>query len=124
MKQRVGIIRAFATDPRVLLMDEPFSALDAQTRLTMQQLLTDICGEHRISVLFVTHDIEEAVFLSDRVLVMSAAPGRILRELSVALPRPRKRTWSIPPRSWSTSTRSGCWCARRGLLESANHRRL
>ena len=90
MKQRVGIIRAFATDPRVLLMDEPFSALDAQTRLTMQQLLTDIWEEHRISVLFVTHDIEEAVFLSDRVLVMSAAPGRILRELSVALPRPRE----------------------------------
>jgi len=90
MKQRVGIIRAFATDPRVLLMDEPFSALDAQTRLTMQQLLTDIWEEHRISVLFVTHDIEEAVFLSDRVFVMSAAPGRILRELSVALPRPRE----------------------------------
>jgi NitT/TauT family transport system ATP-binding protein len=89
MKQRVGIIRAFATDPRVLLMDEPFSALDAQTRSTMQQLLTDIWEEHRISVLFVTHDIEEAVFLSDRVFVMSASPGRILRELSVALPRPR-----------------------------------
>ena len=90
MKQRVGIIRAFATDPRVLLMDEPFSALDAQTRLTMQQLLTEIWEEHRISVLFVTHDIEEAVFLSDRVFVMSAAPARILRELSVALPRPRE----------------------------------
>ena len=89
MKQRVGIVRAFATDPRVLLMDEPFSALDAQTRSTMQQLLTDIWEEHRISVLFVTHDIEEAVFLSDRVFVMSAAPGRVLRELSVALPRPR-----------------------------------
>ena len=89
MKQRVGIIRAFATDPRVLLMDEPFSALDAQTRSTMQQLLTDIWEEHRISVLFVTHDIEEAVFLSDRVFVMSAAPGRILREIDVALPRPR-----------------------------------
>ena len=89
MKQRVGIIRAFATDPRVLLMDEPFSALDAQTRSTMQQLLTDIWEERRISVLFVTHDIEEAVFLSDRVFVMSAAPGRVLRELSVDLPRPR-----------------------------------
>jgi NitT/TauT family transport system ATP-binding protein len=90
MRQRVGIVRALATRPKVLLMDEPFGALDAHTRHNMQQLLVRMWEAERISVLFVTHDIEEAVFLSDRVLVMSAAPGRIVRAVPIDVARPRR----------------------------------
>ncbi len=90
MKQRVGIVRALATSPQVLLMDEPFGALDAQTRSVMQEILTNMWQRLRLSVLFITHDIEEAIFLSDRIYVMTARPGRIKAELKVDLPRPRK----------------------------------
>lgn len=89
MKQRVGIVRALATSPQVLLMDEPFGALDSQTRAVMQQILTNIWQRFRISVLFITHDIDESIFLSDRVYVMTARPGRIKAEIPVLLPRPR-----------------------------------
>lgn len=89
MKQRVGIVRALATRPRVLLLDEPFGALDAQTRTIMQQMLTDMWQELKISVLFVTHDIDEAIFLSDRIYVMTARPGTVKAEITVPLPRPR-----------------------------------
>jgi NitT/TauT family transport system ATP-binding protein len=89
MKQRVGIVRALATGPKVLLLDEPFGALDAQTRVIMQQILTNIWQRLRLSVLFVTHDIDEAIFLSDRVYVMTARPGRLKAEFTVTLPRPR-----------------------------------
>jgi NitT/TauT family transport system ATP-binding protein len=89
MKQRVGIVRALATSPQVLLMDEPFGALDSQTRVVMQEILTNMWQRLRISVLFITHDIEEAVFLSDRIYVMTARPGRIKSEIVVPLPRPR-----------------------------------
>lgn len=89
MKQRVGIVRALATSPQVMLMDEPFGALDAQTRVVMQQILTNMWQKFRLSVLFITHDIEEAIFLSDRVFVMTARPGRIKAELPIPLPRPR-----------------------------------
>jgi NitT/TauT family transport system ATP-binding protein len=89
MKQRVGIVRALATRPRVLLLDEPFGALDAQTRSIMQQMLTDMWQELKISVLFITHDIDEAIFLSDRIYVMTARPGTIKAEIEVKLPRPR-----------------------------------
>lgn len=89
MKQRIGIVRALATSPQVLLMDEPFGALDTQTRVVMQEILTNIWQQFRISVLFITHDIEEAIFLSDRIYVMTARPGRIKAEIKVPLARPR-----------------------------------
>jgi NitT/TauT family transport system ATP-binding protein len=89
MKQRVGIVRALATSPQVLLMDEPFGALDAQTRVVMQEILTNMWQQFRLSVLFVTHDIEESIFLSDKIYVMTARPGRIKAEITVPLPRPR-----------------------------------
>ena len=92
MKQRVGIVRALATGPKVLLLDEPFGALDAQTRLIMQQVLTNMWQNLKISVLFVTHDIDEAIFLSDRVYCMTARPGTVKAEIAVPLERPRKQS--------------------------------
>jgi NitT/TauT family transport system ATP-binding protein len=89
MQQRVGIARALANYPCVLLMDEPFGALDAQTRSMMQENLLEIWSEFQNTVLFVTHDIDEAVFLSDRIVVMSASPGRIIADIRVKLERPR-----------------------------------
>ena len=89
MMQRVAIARALANDPQILLMDEPFGALDSQTRLQMQQLLLRIWGNSKKTVLFVTHDIDEAILLGDRVYVMGARPGRIKRILDVPIERPR-----------------------------------
>ncbi|WP_342642068.1 ABC transporter ATP-binding protein [Rhodoligotrophos ferricapiens] len=89
MRQRVGIARVLVMNPRALLMDEPFGALDAQTRLAMQQLLLDVWQSLGTTVLFVTHDIDEAILLSDRICVMSARPGRIVRAIPIELPRPR-----------------------------------
>lgn len=89
MRQRVALMRTLATNHDLLLLDEPFGALDSQTRLEMQQWLLEVWSETQRTVLFVTHDVDESIFLSDRILVMSPRPGRIVSELVVNLPRPR-----------------------------------
>src|SRR6185369_12286984 len=97
MKQRVGLARALATDPDVLLMDEPFAALDAQTRDLMQVELLRIWQEARKTVLFVTHQIDEAIYLSDRVMVMTKRPGRAKKIFAIELPRPRDYEMRVTP---------------------------
>jgi NitT/TauT family transport system ATP-binding protein len=89
MQQRVGIARALATQPPVLLMDEPFGALDAQTRSIMQEELLKIWSRFKTTVVFVTHDVDEAIFLSDRIFIMQSSPGSIKAEINIDLPRPR-----------------------------------
>ncbi len=89
MQQRANLARALTVDPEILLMDEPFAALDAQTRELMQAELLRIWAKANKTVLFITHQIDEAIYLSDRVLVMSARPGRILEDIRIDLPRPR-----------------------------------
>jgi NitT/TauT family transport system ATP-binding protein len=89
MRQRVGIARALAVDPAVLLMDEPFSALDAQTRQLMQEQLLGIWERTRQTIVYVTHNIHESVYMADRVVVLSRRPGRVLAEFKIELPRPR-----------------------------------
>ncbi|MCQ4160593.1 ABC transporter ATP-binding protein [Roseomonas sp. GC11] len=101
MQQRTALARALANDPEILLLDEPFGALDHQTRELMQELLLEVWGsdtpEARKTVLFVTHDIDEAIFLANRVLVMSARPGRVKAEIPVPLPYPRDWTVKTTP---------------------------
>jgi NitT/TauT family transport system ATP-binding protein len=87
MQQRVGVVRALANEPAVLLMDEPFASVDAQTRMTLQEELTRIWQERKPTVVFITHDVPEAVFLANRVVVLSK--GRVLDQIAVDLPRPR-----------------------------------
>jgi NitT/TauT family transport system ATP-binding protein len=97
MQQRVGLARAFAIDPHMLLMDEPFGALDAQTRVLLQEELERMWHGENKTVVFITHDIEEALFLADRVLVMSARPGRIIADVEVDAARPRGTSWRAAP---------------------------
>ena len=97
MQQRTAIARALANDPKILLLDEPFGALDTQTRGLMQELLLGIWEAERKTVLFVTHDIEEAIFMASRVIVMSARPGRIKADVAVDLPHPREYTVKTAP---------------------------
>src|SRR5438105_3681294 len=114
MRQRSAIARAFVTDPAMLLMDEPFAALDAQNRVILQAELVRIWNETRKTVIYVTHSIEEALLLGDRTVVMTAQPGRIKRIIDVPFPRPRNlMTLSASPEFGRSSSTSGrCW--RRG----------
>ena len=89
MKQRVAVIRSFLSDPGMLLMDEPFAALDAQTRLTLQQELLALWEQNHRNVVFVTHDVDEAILLGDRILVMSSQPGAVIAQYAVPFSRPR-----------------------------------
>ncbi|MBV8247245.1 MAG: ABC transporter ATP-binding protein [Comamonas sp.] len=97
MQQRTAIARALANDPKILLMDEPFGALDNQTRVVMQELLLGIWEAERKTVMFVTHDIDEAIFMANRVAVFSARPGRIKADIPVNLPHPRHYTVKTSP---------------------------
>ncbi|HEX7808065.1 MAG TPA: ABC transporter ATP-binding protein [Thermoanaerobaculia bacterium] len=107
MRQRVGIARAFVADPAILLLDEPFGSLDAQTRLVLQQELLRIWQEHRRVVVHVTHDIDEAILLSDRIVVMSGRPGTIRAELPVVFARPR--TFEVLASAEAVALRQRIW---------------
>ena len=93
MKQRVSLARVLILQPEMLLMDEPFAALDTQTREEMQSLLMNLCTKLSNTVLFVTHDVAEAVLLADRILLFGKDPGCIRKTISIDLPRPRKKNW-------------------------------
>jgi NitT/TauT family transport system ATP-binding protein len=97
MRQRVGIARALVMNPDVLLLDEPFGALDAQTRLVLQEQLARLVEQSGTTAILVTHSIEEALLLADTILVMSARPGRIVATIDVALPRPRNHATTHEP---------------------------
>jgi NitT/TauT family transport system ATP-binding protein len=105
MKQRVAIVRALANQPRILLMDEPFGALDAQTRCRMQAHLLEIWRKIDITIVFITHDLDEAIFLADRILVLSAHPGEVRELIEVPVPRPRNLTQLISPAFLATKAR-------------------
>jgi len=105
MKQRVAIVRALANQPRILLMDEPFGALDAQTRSRMQAHLLEIWRKIDITIVFITHDLDEAIFLADRILVLSAHPGEVQELIEVPVPRPRNVAQFISPEFLATRAR-------------------
>ena len=115
MQMRASIARALVTDPRLLLMDEPFGALDEITRNRLDRDLSELCAREKLTVLFVTHSIYEAVFLSSRVLVMSARPGRIFEEVAIDEPQPRRDTFRI------TEKFSRLSAALSGMLAAAMH---
>ncbi|MES0884514.1 ABC transporter ATP-binding protein [Roseibium sp. SCP14] len=109
MKQRCAIARAYAVNPKILLMDEPFGALDALTRVTMQDQLLDTWGRERRTVMFITHDVDEAVYLANRVIVMAARPGRLKEIIPVDLPYPRTESIRLSPEF--ASIRNRVWHA-------------
>jgi ABC-type nitrate/sulfonate/bicarbonate transport system ATPase subunit len=112
MRQRAAVARVLANNPTVLLMDEPFAAVDAMTRQHLQEELTAITAQERTTVLFITHAIEEAIFLSDRVVALSGRPGRIVADLAIDLPRPRK---------WEAVARDERFAAYRDQLTRSIH---
>ena len=105
MKQRVAIARALATQPRILLMDEPFGALDAQTRARMQSYLMEIWKNIDVTVLFITHDLDEAIYLADRILVLKAHPGEVQELIEVPVPQPRSEDQLLSPEFLATKKR-------------------
>jgi NitT/TauT family transport system ATP-binding protein len=109
MQQRIGVARALAIDPEILLMDEPFSALDAQTRELLQRELLRIHERTRKTILFVTHDLDEAVYLSDRVIVMGARPGHVKESVAVPFPRPRAELGSLRGNTEFLALREYIW---------------
>jgi NitT/TauT family transport system ATP-binding protein len=111
MQQRVGLARALAIDPEVLLMDEPFGALDAQTRESLQESLLEIHLRTKKTIVFVTHDLEEAVLLADRVVVMSPSPGRIREIIDVDIPRPRRDQIEVKASKTFVDTRAYLWAS-------------
>jgi len=115
MRQRVAIARALAVEPEILLMDEPFAALDAQLRSLLQEELLDLCQQERRTVVFVTHSLSEAILLADRVVVMSARPGRILRTVTVPFDRPRSGALRSDPRFGELEAE--LWALLRGELD-------
>ncbi len=122
MQQRVGIARALAIEPDILLMDEPFGALDAQTRLVLQDELLRICQSYKATVVFITHDIEEAIYLSDQIIVMSRRPGVVKSLIDVHLPKPRFE-YDIHSMPEFIELRSSIWHALRHEIEEESHRR-
>ncbi|MDH3463531.1 MAG: ABC transporter ATP-binding protein [Acidimicrobiia bacterium] len=114
MQQRVGLARALAVNPDILLMDEPFGALDAQTRQLMQEDLTDLWDKEKKTVIFVTHSMDEAAYLSDRVLVMDTHPGRVKELIDIPLERPRKPSVRSSPVFTELTTRM--WQLLRGMI--------
>ncbi|MEJ2593182.1 MAG: ATP-binding cassette domain-containing protein, partial [Candidatus Thiodiazotropha sp.] len=104
-KQRVAIARALANQPRILLMDEPFGALDAQTRARMQSYLLDIWKNVDVTILFITHDLDEAVYLADRILVLKAHPGEVQELIEVPVPHPRHPDQFLSPEFLATKAR-------------------
>ena len=109
MQQRASIVRALAPDPGVMLMDEPFGALDAFTRDEMNLLLMRLWSETSKTIVFVTHNISEAIFLADRVVVMTPRPGRLARIFDIELPRPRTVDMTFEPEFIDSSRRSSAW---------------
>ena len=105
MKQRVAVARCFLGDPAVMLMDEPFAALDCQTRTVLQQEVLDLWEQDRKTVVFVTHDVDEAILLSDRILVLSEGPGTVVADYEVPLPRPRHALLEIDGELWELKQR-------------------
>ena len=121
MQQRVAIARALAYRPRLLLMDEPFASVDAQTRADLEDLALDVHARYGTTILFVTHDIDESIYLSDRVLVLSSAPARLLADVVVSLPRPRDQlnTRQLPEFVRQRAKVAGLLLHRRGEAEPA-----